>query len=138
MWEAIHNSPLIDVMDILIVAYLLYRLIVFIKDTRVIQMLVGLVLLLVLSVLAAEDADFYRHRGLDYAGILRALVRAELGAGLAGLKLFIAAVALGTAMLALVWMLAAGVGDAATRRCSCVTTPSCATQQSIACASQSA
>jgi len=30
---------------------------------------------LVLSVLAAEDADFYRHRGLDYAGILRALMR---------------------------------------------------------------
>lgn len=30
---------------------------------------------LVLSVLAAEDADFYRHRGLDYAGILRALLR---------------------------------------------------------------
>jgi penicillin-binding protein 1A len=29
----------------------------------------------VLSVLAAEDADFYRHRGLDYAGILRALLR---------------------------------------------------------------
>ncbi|MDH5672242.1 MAG: PBP1A family penicillin-binding protein [Myxococcales bacterium] len=30
---------------------------------------------LVLSVLAAEDADFYLHRGLDYAGILRALFR---------------------------------------------------------------
>ncbi len=30
---------------------------------------------LVLAVLAAEDADFYRHRGLDYAGILRALGR---------------------------------------------------------------
>jgi penicillin-binding protein 1A len=30
---------------------------------------------LVLSVLAAEDADFYMHRGLDYAGILRALIR---------------------------------------------------------------
>jgi penicillin-binding protein 1A len=29
---------------------------------------------LVLSVLAAEDADFYRHRGLDYAGVIRALV----------------------------------------------------------------
>jgi penicillin-binding protein 1A len=28
---------------------------------------------LVLSVLAAEDADFYRHTGLDYAGILRAI-----------------------------------------------------------------
>lgn len=30
---------------------------------------------LVLSVLAAEDADFYRHAGLDYLGIVRALVR---------------------------------------------------------------
>lgn len=30
---------------------------------------------LVISVLAAEDADFYRHEGLDYAGIVRALVR---------------------------------------------------------------
>jgi penicillin-binding protein 1A len=30
---------------------------------------------LVLSVLAAEDADFYRHRGLDYTGIVRALLR---------------------------------------------------------------
>lgn len=30
---------------------------------------------LVLSVLAAEDADFYTHRGLDYAGLLRAMLR---------------------------------------------------------------
>lgn len=30
---------------------------------------------LVLSVLAAEDADFYRHEGLDYPGILRAISR---------------------------------------------------------------
>jgi penicillin-binding protein 1A len=30
---------------------------------------------LVLSVLAAEDADFYRHAGMDYLGIVRALVR---------------------------------------------------------------
>lgn len=29
----------------------------------------------VLSVLAAEDADFYEHEGLDYAGILRAVGR---------------------------------------------------------------
>ncbi len=29
----------------------------------------------VLSVLAAEDADFYEHEGLDYAGIMRAVVR---------------------------------------------------------------
>ncbi|MCZ7678681.1 MAG: transglycosylase domain-containing protein [Sandaracinaceae bacterium] len=30
---------------------------------------------LVLSVLAAEDADFYQHQGLDYAGLVRALAR---------------------------------------------------------------
>ncbi|MBW2460940.1 MAG: PBP1A family penicillin-binding protein [Deltaproteobacteria bacterium] len=31
---------------------------------------------LVLSVLAAEDADFYLHEGLDYPGLVRAVVRA--------------------------------------------------------------
>ncbi|MBW1833032.1 MAG: transglycosylase domain-containing protein, partial [Deltaproteobacteria bacterium] len=30
---------------------------------------------MVLSVLAAEDADFYEHEGLDYTGILRAVGR---------------------------------------------------------------
>ncbi|MCB9594915.1 MAG: PBP1A family penicillin-binding protein [Sandaracinaceae bacterium] len=30
---------------------------------------------LVLSVLAAEDADFYRHQGLDYPGLIRAVAR---------------------------------------------------------------
>jgi len=54
MWDTITGSPLIDVLDILIVAYLLYRLIVFIKDTRVIQMFVGLGLLLLLSFLASS------------------------------------------------------------------------------------
>lgn len=54
MWEAITNSVIIDVLDIIIVAYLLYRLIVFIKDTRVIQMFVGLGLLLLLSFLASS------------------------------------------------------------------------------------
>ena len=29
---------------------------------------------LVISLMAAEDADFYRHRGLDYPGLLRALI----------------------------------------------------------------
>ena len=52
MWERIVTSPVIDVLDIVIVAWLLYRLIVFIKDTRVIQMFVGLGLLLVLSFVA--------------------------------------------------------------------------------------
>ncbi len=36
---------------------------------------------LVLSVLAAEDADFYRHEGLDYPGLVRALVRGLLSGG---------------------------------------------------------
>lgn len=47
-----------------------------------------------------------------WLSILARLVRAELLAGLAGLKLFIAAVALGTAMLSLIWLLAAGVTEA--------------------------
>ena len=54
MWKSITNSPIIDILDILIVAYLLYRLIVFIKDTRVIQMFFGLGLLLLLSFLAGS------------------------------------------------------------------------------------
>lgn len=36
---------------------------------------------LVLSVLAAEDADFYRHQGLDYPGLLRAVARGILSGG---------------------------------------------------------
>ena len=54
MWENIANSPVIDLLDIAIVAYLLYRLIVFIKDTRVIQMFVGLGFLLLLSFVASS------------------------------------------------------------------------------------
>ncbi len=54
MWNHIIQSPLIDLLDILIVAYLLYRLIVFIKDTRVIQMFAGLAFLLVLSFVATS------------------------------------------------------------------------------------
>ena len=54
MWEKITNSVLIDVLDIIIVAYLLYRLIVFIKDTRVIQMFLGLGFLILLSFLASS------------------------------------------------------------------------------------
>jgi diadenylate cyclase len=54
MWESIATSPIIDILDIIIVAYLLYRLIVFIKDTRVIQMFVGLGFLLLLSFLASS------------------------------------------------------------------------------------
>jgi diadenylate cyclase len=54
MWDNITGSPLIDLLDIIIVAYLLYRLIVFIKDTRVIQMFLGLAFLLLLSFVASS------------------------------------------------------------------------------------
>ena len=50
--------------------------------------------------------------GAGRLAVLVRLARVELFAGLAGLKLFMAAVALGSAMLALVWLLATGVGDA--------------------------
>ncbi|MFO0683272.1 MAG: PBP1A family penicillin-binding protein [Sandaracinus sp.] len=36
---------------------------------------------LVLSVLAAEDADFYRHEGLDYPGLVRAVAMGVLSGG---------------------------------------------------------
>ncbi len=36
---------------------------------------------LVLSVLAAEDADFYRHEGLDYPGLFRAVVMGVVNGG---------------------------------------------------------
>jgi len=36
---------------------------------------------LVLSVLAAEDADFYRHEGLDYPGLVRAVARGVMTGG---------------------------------------------------------
>lgn len=54
MWDNITGSPLIDLLDIIIVAYVLYRLIVFIKDTRVIQMFLGLGFLLLLSFVASS------------------------------------------------------------------------------------
>ncbi len=38
---------------------------------------------MVLSVLAAEDADFYEHEGLDYRGIARAILRDLLAGGAA-------------------------------------------------------
>ena len=53
MWETVTNSLAIDILDILIVAFLLYRLIVFIKDTRVIQMFLGLGFLVVLSYMSS-------------------------------------------------------------------------------------
>jgi len=52
MWHAITNSIVIDVLDILIVTYLLYRLLLLVKGTRAVQMFTGLGILLVLSFFA--------------------------------------------------------------------------------------
>ncbi len=52
MWEAISNSLIIDILDIVIVAFLLYRLLLLVRGTRAVQMFIGLGLLVVLSWLA--------------------------------------------------------------------------------------
>ncbi len=52
MWNAITNSVIIDLLDILFVAFLLYRLILLIRGTRAIHMFLGLIFLLTLSFLA--------------------------------------------------------------------------------------
>jgi len=54
MWDAIRQSPLIDVLDILIVALILYRLQRMVRNTRAWQMVVGLFILLVLSVVVGS------------------------------------------------------------------------------------
>ncbi len=54
MWENITQSPIIDVLDILIVAWLLYRLLLFVRNTRAVQMVAGLAILLVLSFVASS------------------------------------------------------------------------------------
>lgn len=52
MWEAISNSLIIDILDIVIVAFLMYRLVLLVRGTRAVQMIIGLVLLVVLSWIA--------------------------------------------------------------------------------------
>jgi diadenylate cyclase len=52
MLDFLANSIIIDILDIAIVAFLLYRLLVFIRGTRAIQMFVGLGILLLLSFVA--------------------------------------------------------------------------------------
>ncbi|MBQ8081290.1 MAG: diadenylate cyclase CdaA [Clostridia bacterium] len=52
LWNIIHRPNLIDVLDILIIAFLLYRLVVLTKQTRANQVLKGLAILLVLSYLS--------------------------------------------------------------------------------------
>jgi diadenylate cyclase len=49
MWESISSSILVDVLDVLLVAFLLYRLMLLVQGTRAVQMFTGLGVLLALS-----------------------------------------------------------------------------------------
>jgi diadenylate cyclase len=52
MLSLIADSPIVDILDVLIVAFLLYRLVLLVRGTRATQMFVGLGLLVVFSWLA--------------------------------------------------------------------------------------
>jgi len=54
MLQSLIDSPLVDVLDILLVAYLLYRLLLLVQGTRAIQMFVGLGLLMILSFVSSS------------------------------------------------------------------------------------
>jgi penicillin-binding protein 1A len=51
------------------------------RERRTVVPLARVPRVLVLSVLAAEDADFYRHQGLDYPGLIRAVARGIVSGG---------------------------------------------------------
>lgn len=53
MWHWLTNSLVIDVLDILLVAYLLYRLLMLVRGTRAIQMFIGLGVLFLFSFVAS-------------------------------------------------------------------------------------
>src|SRR5258705_8004280 len=50
----VHNFWLLDVLDILLVAVLFYRLLILVKGTRAAQMYVGLLLIVLIGVVAPE------------------------------------------------------------------------------------
>ncbi|MEO2083717.1 MAG: diadenylate cyclase CdaA [Desulfurobacteriaceae bacterium] len=52
MLESVPQLGFWDIVDILIVAFLIYRILLYLSETRALQILVGLLLLLVLSVIA--------------------------------------------------------------------------------------
>ncbi|MFH1844289.1 MAG: diadenylate cyclase CdaA [bacterium] len=52
MWDLFTSSIIIDMFDIVVVAWLLYRLLLFIRGTRATQMFFGLAFLLILSFVA--------------------------------------------------------------------------------------
>lgn len=61
MQEIISNLRLWDILDILIVAFIIYRIILLIKGTRAVQMLIGLVVILGLYILSFRIGFFTLH-----------------------------------------------------------------------------
>jgi len=54
MLDAIHSIRLRDILDILIVAYIIYRAMLLIRGTRAVQMLVGIALIIIIYILAGK------------------------------------------------------------------------------------
>ena len=61
MQEIISNLRLWDILDILFVAFIIYRIILLIKGTRAVQMLIGLVVVLGLYILSFRIGFFTLH-----------------------------------------------------------------------------
>ncbi|PLY02809.1 MAG: TIGR00159 family protein [Desulfuromonas sp.] len=66
MVELLQNfRPLVDLLDILIVAFIIYRIILLIKGTRAVQMLLGLAVILIVYVLSQVVGLYTLHWFLD-------------------------------------------------------------------------
>jgi len=66
MVELLQNfRPLVDLLDILIVAFIIYRIILLIKGTRAVQMLLGLAVILVVYVVSQVVGLYTLHWFLD-------------------------------------------------------------------------
>ena len=61
MLEVLSNFRLWDVVDILIVAFIIYRIILLIKGTRAVQMLIGIVVVLGLYIASLRVGFFTLH-----------------------------------------------------------------------------
>ena len=61
MQEIVSNFRLWDILDILFVAFIIYRIILLIKGTRAVQMLIGLVVVLGLYILSFRIGFFTLH-----------------------------------------------------------------------------
>lgn len=54
VWQALVQISLLDVLDIIIVYYVIYRLLMLIRDTRAVQLIKGLVVLLMATLLSGK------------------------------------------------------------------------------------